>query len=104
MNYEEILEVSRKISVTAGKAIMEIYNKEEIWQVQYKENHSPLTLADKKAHEKSSPKSCWRGFQSARFSPKKGKTTANVWTTPTALWWTHWTAPKNLSKRTASSL
>lgn len=51
MNYEEILEVSRKISVTAGKAIMEIYNKEEIWQVQYKENHSPLTLADKKAHE-----------------------------------------------------
>lgn len=51
MMYQEVVEVSKKISVTAGEAIMEIYNQEDIWQVEYKEGHMPLTLADKKAHE-----------------------------------------------------
>ena len=51
MNYQEALDVSKKISVTAGQAIMEIYEKEDLWQVEYKEGHMPLTLADRKAHE-----------------------------------------------------
>lgn len=48
---QEILETSKKAAVAAGKAVMEIYGKEEIWQVEYKEDHSPLTLADRKSHE-----------------------------------------------------
>ena len=51
MNYQEALDASKKISVTAGQAIMEIYEKEDLWQVEYKEGHMPLTLADRKAHE-----------------------------------------------------
>lgn len=51
MDIKEVLNVSKKAAVTAGEAILDIYNKEEIWQVEYKEGHMPLTLADKRAHE-----------------------------------------------------
>lgn len=51
MDIKQVLDVSKKAAVTAGEAILEIYNKEEIWQVEYKEGHMPLTLADKRAHE-----------------------------------------------------
>ena len=51
MDIKEVLEVSKEAAVTAGEAILDIYNKEEIWQVEYKEGHMPLTLADKRAHE-----------------------------------------------------
>ena len=48
---QEVLEVSKRISVLAGEAILEVYNNEENWQVEYKEGHMPLTLADRRAHE-----------------------------------------------------
>ncbi|MCI9198099.1 MAG: 3'(2'),5'-bisphosphate nucleotidase CysQ [Lachnospiraceae bacterium] len=51
MDLKKVLDVSKDISICAGKAILEIYNKEELWQVEYKEGNMPLTLADKKAHE-----------------------------------------------------
>lgn len=51
MDIEKVLDVSKEAAVTAGEAILEIYDKEELWQVEYKEGHMPLTLADKKAHE-----------------------------------------------------
>ncbi len=51
MDIKEVLEVSKEAAVTAGEAILDIYNKEEIWQVEYKEGHMPLTLADRRAHE-----------------------------------------------------
>lgn len=51
MDMRKVSEVSKRLAVTAGRAIMEIYEKEEMWQVEYKEGHMPLTLADKRAHE-----------------------------------------------------
>jgi len=36
-------------SILAGKAILEVYSRD--FEVKYKEDHSPLTLADKSAHE-----------------------------------------------------
>ncbi len=48
---QEVLKVSKKISVLAGEAILDVYNNEENWQVEYKEGHMPLTLADRRAHE-----------------------------------------------------
>lgn len=47
MNLEKILEVCKEISITAGEAIMEIYNSCKDMQVEYKEGDMPLTAADK---------------------------------------------------------
>jgi 3'(2'), 5'-bisphosphate nucleotidase len=49
VNFEKELEISKKASVLAGKAIMEVYNSED-FGVEYKKDNSPLTLADKKAN------------------------------------------------------
>ncbi|MCM1179018.1 MAG: 3'(2'),5'-bisphosphate nucleotidase CysQ [Clostridium sp.] len=46
---DEILEILKETAVRAGEIIMEIYESDFI--VGYKEDKSPLTLADKKANE-----------------------------------------------------
>ena len=50
----EQIDIEEIIAIThsAGKAILEIYHNEELFQiVDYKSDDSPLTLADKKSHE-----------------------------------------------------
>lgn len=48
--WEKELEVAKVASVEAGKAIMEIYNRTDALQVEYKEQNMPLTEADKAAN------------------------------------------------------
>ena len=43
----EVVALARK----AGDAILEIYQNEDDWQVQQKEDHSPLTKADQRSNE-----------------------------------------------------
>lgn len=50
MNYQKLLHQSIIASVLAGKEIMEVYNTK--FDVEYKDDNSPLTLADKKASDK----------------------------------------------------
>ena len=50
MSYKKELEVSKKAAVLAGQAIMEIYNSED-FNVEYKDDKSPLTKADKASNE-----------------------------------------------------
>lgn len=50
MNWEKELEVSKRAAVEAGKAIMEVYNSEKI-DVEYKDDKSPLTEADRRANK-----------------------------------------------------
>ena len=50
MNYQKLLHQSIIASVLAGKEIMEVYNTQ--FDVEYKDDNSPLTLADKKASDK----------------------------------------------------
>jgi 3'(2'), 5'-bisphosphate nucleotidase len=50
MTEKELLELSVKASLEAGKAIMEIYRMDD-FQVQQKEDTSPLTLADRRSDE-----------------------------------------------------
>ena len=45
--WEKELEVCKEAAVTAGEAIMEIYNGAENMQVEYKDGDMPLTAADK---------------------------------------------------------
>ncbi len=45
----EKIDVIRSISINAGKAILEVYNTD--FNVEYKSDSSPLTLADKRANE-----------------------------------------------------
>lgn len=45
------LEVSKKCAVDAGLAIMEIYQDESLFMVEYKKDDSPLTAADKVSNE-----------------------------------------------------
>ena len=49
MNHINHLTTAIKAAVDAGKAILDIYETD--FQVDYKDDHSPLTLADQKAHE-----------------------------------------------------
>ncbi|MCB9482305.1 MAG: 3'(2'),5'-bisphosphate nucleotidase CysQ [Desulfobacteraceae bacterium] len=52
MNIEECLYKSIIASVEAGKKIMEIYNDPEAdFETEKKDDNSPVTIADKKAHE-----------------------------------------------------
>ncbi len=48
MNQKEVLQVLKELAVKAGLKIMEIYNTD--FQVDYKEDSSPLTAADKAAN------------------------------------------------------
>mgnify|MGYP002852667853 CR=1 FL=1 len=50
MDWMRQLEVCKEVAVEAGEKILEIYNKEEDFQVEYKEGHMPLTIADKAAN------------------------------------------------------
>lgn len=50
MRWIEELEVAKNAAVEAGKAIMEIYDSADIG-VEYKEDQSPLTMADKASNE-----------------------------------------------------
>lgn len=45
MNYNQLLITAIKACVSGGKEIMRIYNSD--FHVEYKEDNSPLTLADK---------------------------------------------------------
>lgn len=47
LELDVLLEVCKSLAVQAGKAIMEIYNNESDWNVEYKSDHSPLTRADR---------------------------------------------------------
>lgn len=48
MNQEKVLEVLKTLAVEAGKLIMEVYQTD--FAVEYKEDESPLTMADQKAN------------------------------------------------------
>ena len=43
----ELLEIAIKASIKAGEQILEVYNKD--FEVEFKDDNSPLTLADKKS-------------------------------------------------------
>lgn len=49
--YQRELEAAKKLAILAGQKIMEIYNSPDSWNIEYKENNSPLTLADKAAND-----------------------------------------------------
>ena len=49
MDLQKPLEVCKKLAVSAGQAILEIYNKN--YTIEYKDDHSPLTEADKASNE-----------------------------------------------------
>ena len=48
--YNDLLKKAIRASVKAGDVILEVYNSSD-FQVENKEDNSPLTIADKKAHE-----------------------------------------------------
>ena len=48
MNQTKVLEVMKQLAVEAGKVIMEIYQTD--FTVDYKEDESPLTQADRQAN------------------------------------------------------
>lgn len=50
MNLTKELETAKRIAIKAGEAIMEIYNSDD-FQVEYKEDQSPLTAADKASNQ-----------------------------------------------------
>jgi 3'(2'), 5'-bisphosphate nucleotidase len=50
MNYHQLLHQTIIASVLAGKEILEVYDTK--FDVEYKDDKSPLTLADKKASDK----------------------------------------------------
>lgn len=50
MKWDRELEIARSVAVKAGEAILEIYNNADI-EVEYKKDHSPLTIADKTANK-----------------------------------------------------
>ena len=49
-NLDILLETAIKASIEAGKRIMEIYNSED-FEIEYKNDNSPLTKADIAAHQ-----------------------------------------------------
>ncbi|MDE7007190.1 MAG: 3'(2'),5'-bisphosphate nucleotidase CysQ [Lachnospiraceae bacterium] len=50
MNWERELIVSKEAAMEAGKAIMEVYHAENV-HVEYKDDRSPLTEADRRANQ-----------------------------------------------------
>ena len=51
LNLSELLPAVVAISEQAGAAIMAIYNQPERWEVQHKDDNSPLTAADLASHQ-----------------------------------------------------
>ena len=49
MNYTPLLQTAIQASIAAGEKILEVYESD--FAIEHKEDKSPLTLADKKAHE-----------------------------------------------------
>lgn len=49
-NYQHLIESLLIISLEAGKKIMEIYNDASSWNIEVKDDKSPLTKADKEAN------------------------------------------------------
>ena len=49
MDFEKLVGIAKEASLDAGKAILEIYNSDD-FNVELKGDNSPLTKADKKAH------------------------------------------------------
>ncbi len=49
MNLDKELRISKKLAIKAGKAIMKIY--EDSFDIEYKSDESPITLADKISNE-----------------------------------------------------
>lgn len=48
----EKINIIKKLAITAGQKIMEIYENESLFlSVEYKTDHSPLTLADKASNK-----------------------------------------------------
>ncbi len=47
MNLEKELQVAKKLAIIASGAIINVYN--DLFEIQYKEDESPVTLADKRA-------------------------------------------------------
>ncbi len=54
MNRTELLDIAVSASIEAGKKIMEVYYAD--YSIDFKEDHSPLTIADKTAHNVISKK------------------------------------------------
>ncbi len=50
LDLHNLLQAAARISEQAGRAIMAIYAQPEQWQVQHKEDNSPLTAADLASH------------------------------------------------------
>ncbi|MFY0651245.1 MAG: 3'(2'),5'-bisphosphate nucleotidase CysQ [Cyclobacteriaceae bacterium] len=48
-NYQNLIEIAKDAAVEAGKAILEVYNSDD-FNVELKGDDSPLTRADKQAH------------------------------------------------------
>ena len=48
MNFDELLKIAINAAIKGGHAIMEVYNSD--FAIDYKEDQSPLTLADKNCH------------------------------------------------------
>jgi len=48
-NYKKLLNIAIIASIKAGKEILSVYNSSN-FEVEYKKDESPLTIADKKAH------------------------------------------------------
>ncbi len=48
---KDLLAPCRQIAREAGRAILEIYERPELWEIREKEDNSPLTLADRRSHE-----------------------------------------------------
>ncbi len=49
--WEKELEICKETAISAGKAIMEIYNDAEAMHVEYKDGDMPLTAADKASNQ-----------------------------------------------------
>lgn len=49
MNWEKELEIAKHAAIEAGKEIMKVYGQDD-FSITYKENNSPLTIADQKAN------------------------------------------------------
>ncbi len=48
---KDLVHKIKEIATEAGDAIMKIYNDENSWEIEYKGDQSPLTLADKTSNE-----------------------------------------------------
>ena len=49
MNFKKLLKTAINASINGGHAIMEVYVSD--FEVEQKDDHTPLTLADKKCNE-----------------------------------------------------